>query len=95
MQPQVISKLFEKKEEQINKEVKRLFNKAKEIAKKEMNLFKFELLFASSIPNKKLDSITSSIRDDRDKAWTKSLKIANGDFEKAMEIYEKVAEEIA
>lgn len=89
-----ISKLFEQKEEQINKEVEKLCNKAKQIAKTEMNLLRFELLFASSTPKKKLDFITNSIRDERDKAWNESLRRANGNFEKAMSIYEKVAEEI-
>lgn len=94
MSQHTISKLFEQKEEQINKEVEKLCNKAKKIAKTEMNLFRFELLFASSISKKKLDFITESIRDERDTVWNESLRRADGDFEKAMAIYENVAEEI-
>ena len=89
-----ISQLFEQREEQINKEVEKLCEKTKQIAKTEMNLFKFELLCASSISEKKLKSIVKSVRELRNRAWKEALKQTKGNEDKAWAIYGKIVEKI-
>jgi hypothetical protein len=90
-----IPELLVQRENQIENEVKKQCDKVKELAKKEMNLFKFELLLASIIDEKELEAITKQVRKDRERVGEEAMKRAGGDIEKAMLIYDEVAAELS
>jgi hypothetical protein len=90
MATQTISQLFEQKEAEIDKEVAKRFELAKEearqMARVEIKLLEFELKQAL-IPKIQRDKAVRFIRKLREKKWEEALKKAKGDFKKAELIY--------
>ena len=75
--PEEINLLIKEKEEQL-----------KNIIETEMSLFKFELALIS-IPQDEREKATASVKKYREEKWKKALKLADGDEEKAITIYDK------
>ncbi|MDD5417316.1 MAG: hypothetical protein PHW96_00315 [Candidatus Nanoarchaeia archaeon] len=59
----------------------------KEAVETEMDLFKFEMLYAVTVPKTQREKTVKQIRTLRDTEWKKAIKEADGDEQKAFAIY--------
>ncbi len=85
MELQQIKQILDEKENQIIEEASEV---AKEVARKEFALMKFELA-CSTIPEESWDKAEKGVQELRAEKWKKALEKAKGNEEKAMIIYEK------
>lgn len=75
------SETFRQVEAKIIKDAVSATNKS---VRRELELFKFEVIYPQIVPQKEQREIEREIIKMRDKKWTEALKKANGDEEKAL-----------
>ncbi len=75
------SETFKQVEERIIKDAVSATNKS---VRRELELFKFEIIYPQIIPQKEQIEIERDITKMRDKKWGEALKKAKGDEEKAL-----------
>jgi len=69
-----------------NKVVKEAVSAANETARKELNLFKFEMLYPNIVSEKEREEVEREVIEFRDEKWKKALEEAGGDEQKALEL---------
>lgn len=79
-----IEQILEERESKIRHDA---MARAEEFAKREFELFKFELFYSSQSSEKKQKEIVDFVKRERSEAWEKAMKKSNGDFEKALSIF--------
>lgn len=87
LQDRKLNNLFEQKEKEIMNDV---VSNAKNIAKTEMELFEFELLYSSMMNRKKSKAHADWVKKHRQDKWKEVLRRAKGDEEKALAIYDEI-----
>ncbi len=65
----------------------RILSKVKSMVETERRILEFELAFSSLISEEKIKETDKSVREVRDENWSKALKKAKGDYEKAVSIF--------
>lgn len=75
------SNIFKKIE---NKVVGEAVSEATNTVRRELELFKFEVLYPQIVSKKERDEIETEVTKIRDKKWQEALKKAGGDEEKAL-----------
>ena len=83
MAAQIEQMLVEREREIVSEAVA----EAAEVAKREFQLFKFELFYGAQSSKRKQASVNNFVRKERAKAWENALKEAKGNFEKAISIF--------
>jgi len=76
--------LFSAKEHEILKGVEEL---SKNVAKTEMRLFEFEVLYSLLVSEEKREETMELVKKVREKRWQEALKKANGDEDKITFFY--------
>lgn len=85
---------IEKTGEELKVELKEEFgrlldNKINSRIDSQINASKFEAVYALAVPKKERERTMNEVKEVRLEGWKKALKKANGDEEKAYEIYKK------
>ena len=87
---QPVRNVFENIQKQGIKELNKRFVELKKDIKFEQNLCMFEFMYSLTLSKKEREKSTKSVRKLRDEYWKKAMKKADGDEDKAIEIYDKL-----
>lgn len=67
-----------------NKVISEAISEASKSARRELELFKFEIVYPEIVSKKEREEIENEITNFREKKWQEALKKADGDKEKAL-----------
>jgi len=76
----LLNELFKEKRKELILDIK-------EMVKKEMKLFEFEIIYSLFVPRKVRERTAKLVEKTREDLWKKALKKAKGDIKKAISFY--------